>query len=98
MKSARGDRYRLESNKSSGRRRGKAKREESSEETAECEVNICIPTLDEWTSPVGRKKRSRKQENDARRPSVGDRGGVDGKDDSTTGGEEHLASIGRGRS
>lgn len=60
---------------------------------AESEVNICILTLDERASAVGRKKRSRKQENDARRPSVSDRGAVDDdKGDSTTGREERMVS------
>ena len=60
---------------------------------ADCEVNICILTLDERASAVGRKKRSRKQENDARRPSVSDRRAVDDdKGEATTGREEGMAS------
>lgn len=83
----------LEAKQSGGRPTGQAELRQNSEEMAESEVNICILTLDERASAVGRKKRSRKQENDARRPSVSDRGAVDDdKGDSTTGREEAMVS------
>ena len=61
-----------------------------SEEMDECRINICFETVDERTPLVGRMQRSRKQENDARRPSVKDRGSLDGEETSVTEREERV--------
>lgn len=69
-----------------------------SEEMGECKINICFETVDERTPLVGRMQRTRKQENDARRPSVKDGGSLEGEENSVTGREAQVAQSRQRRS